>query len=123
MRQWQDSSGAVMGLLDFQVNKVEGRPSIAFAKYGVALTGHVYYVDVYEYRLASDPTQAALFLLCHDNRDGRVTDIQIERVNDDVFVNFVRLTTDPNTSKRILNSYSYRYDSKSGFSRTTEDFY
>ena len=96
---------------------------VAIAKYGEKLTGHVHCVDFYECRLTSDPTDAALFLLCHDNRKGWVTDIRIERKDDQVFVNFVRQISDPDTLKIIRNSYSYRYDKDSGFSRTTGDFY
>ena len=122
-RQWQDSSGTVMVLLDFRVEALDGRPSLAIAKYGDKAIARVYCVDIFQYRQTVDPVDASLLLLCHDHRDGWVASVQIEQKGGQMFVNFERHSIDLEHSKTIRNYYSYNYDRKAGFSLNSLDIY
>jgi len=122
-RQWLTPSGENITLLDFRVEQMRDPPELAIAKYGNKLTERVWCVDVYEYRPTLDATNAALFLLCHDNREGELVDLQVEREEGEVIFVFTREFTSVESSHLIRNTYSYRYTRETGVARTTEDIY
>lgn len=114
-----------MELLDWRIEDLKGPLKVAIARYGDTATKRVYCVDVYEFREVTETlgSGAALFLLLHDNRNGCVVNLQIERTGNQVFFNFEREYSDPETAKTIRNEYSYRYDRNAGFVETTGDFF
>jgi len=122
-RQWVHSDGTLLRLLDFHVHSVTNRPRIAVARYGDAATARVYCVDVFEFRPVIDQTDASLFLLCHDYREGWVTGFEISYQGRDVVVHITRDYVEEASGKRIRNAYSYRWERESGFSPTPSDFY
>lgn len=100
-----------------------GRP-FAFAKYGEQATGHVYCLEVFEYRDAlPSPGDALLFLVCHDYRPSRLIRYEIEEQKGTLFLNIQREFVDARNGRAVSNIYAYRYNSERGFLRTMSDIY
>ena len=120
-RRWTTTDGQQMELIDFKIQEVPGRNTLAIASYGDKAAGRACCLDIYEYAPAMQPSEAVLFLLCHDARKGWVEDFRVEQSGGDVLLRIARERPGSSPGRVVRNLYAYRYEKSGIITRTPGD--
>ena len=120
-RQWVGLDSRRMELLAYEVRLLESRTRLAIARYGSKNDERVSCVDIYTCTDTLDG-EDALSLICHDQRIGWVTALEIQEDAGCVYFEFTR-DIEAASGKLRRNRYSYTYSSKGGVVPGMSDFY